>query len=302
MPDLSHLGGWVDSPKDVDNIMSKLPFPVFSDVWTPLKGTGIGKIIVLTDIIEKVAGSFKSRYQGTTDCVAEASGLAVDIAKAVDIWVNKEFEEWISITSSEEIYGGSRNIIGQGRLGNSGGSIGAWASKWLTDYGALPRGKYGNIDTTVYSKDRANKWGNPKFGVPSELIPYIKLHPLQITSQVSSYEQARDLIANGYPITVCSNLGFSNQRDKNGVSKPSGSWAHCMCIIGVWDDGNIQRLCIMNSWGENWNGGPRTHNQPDGSFWVEADIVEKYMFSQNDSWAFSGYTGFEPKELNTRII
>ena len=74
-----------------------------------------------------------------------------------------------------------------------------------------------------------------------------------------------------------------------------------MCIIEVWDEGKIRRLLIQNSWGV-WNGGPKTHNQPDGSFWVEADIVEKYMFSQNDSWAFSGYTGFEPKKLNTRII
>lgn len=298
--DLSHLGGWIDSPKDVESTMDNLPFPVFSDVWTPIKGTGIGKIVVLTDIIEKVTGkSFIPRTQGAPDCVSFGTALAGDVVKAVDIWVNKEFEEWIGETSTEDIYGGSRIIIGKGRLGRGGGSIGAWASKWVTDYGCLPRGKYGDVDISKYDKNRAISWGNN--GIPQSLIVEIKKHPIQITSQVSSYEQARDLIANGYPITVCSNLGFSNQRDKNGVSKPSGSWAHCMCIIGVWDDGNIRRLLIQNSWGV-WNGGPKTHNQPDGSFWVEADIVEKYMFSQNDSWAFSGYTGFEPKELNTRII
>lgn len=298
--DLSHLGGWIDSPKDVESTMAKLPFPVFSDVWGPIKGKGIGKIVVLTDIIEKVTGSFKSRLQEDSDCVSMGTALGVDIAKAVDIYVNKDFEEWIAETSTEDIYGGSRITIGQGRLGNGGGSVGAWAAKWVSDYGALPRGKYGDIDTTKYSKDRVVNWG--RNGVPKSLVLEIKKHPIQVTSQVSSYEQARDLIANGYPITVCSNLGFSNQRDKNGVSKPSGSWAHCMCIIGVWDEGNIRRLLIQNSWGISWNSGPKTHNQPDGSFWVEADVVEKYMFSQNDSWALSGYTGFEPKELNTRII
>ena len=244
--DLSHLGGWIDSPKDVESTMDNLPFPIFSDVWTPIKGTGIGKIVVLTDIVEKVTGSFKSRLQEVGDCVSMAKGLAVDIAKSVDIWVNKDFEEWIAETSTEDIYGGARVIIGKNQI-RGDGCVGAWAAKWLTDYGALPRGKYGDIDTTKYSGSRARTWGSS--GVPQSLIVEIKKHPIQITSQVKSYEQARDLIANGYPIAVCSNLGFSNQRDKNGVSKPSGSWAHCMCVIGVWDDGNIRRLLIQNSWG-----------------------------------------------------
>lgn len=298
--DLSYLGGWIDSPKDVESTMAKLPFPVFSDVWGPIKGTGIGKTIVLTDIVENVAGPFISRTQKVSDCVSFGFALGVDIAKAVDIWVNKDFEEWVAETSTEDIYGGSRITIGKGRLGNSGGSIGAWASKWVADYGALPRGKYGNVDTTEYSGDRAVNWGNN--GVPKSLVSEIKKHPIQTTSLVTSLEQARDLIYNGYPVTVCSNLGFSNQRDKNGISQPSGSWAHCMCIIGIWWDGKNLYFLIQNSWGPNWNGGPKVLNQPDGSFWVNAEIVEKYMFSQNDSWALSGYTGFEPKEINGRII
>jgi hypothetical protein len=301
MEDKSHLGGWIDSPKDVEGVMKQLPFPVFSDVWTPIKDSGKNKTIVLTDLIEKVTGSFRSRNQTIGDCVSMCTALAVDIAKAVDIYIKGDLEEWIAETSTEDIYAGSRVIIGRSQLGNSDGSIGAWAAKWVNEYGALPRGKYGNVDISKYDGQRARLWGRANVGPPKTLIPLIKEHPILTTSLVKSYAEARDLIANGYPITVCSNLGFSNQRDKEGFAKPSGSWAHCMCVIGVRDNSRRPGVLIQNSWGI-WNAGPKTDNQPDGSFWVDADIFEKYMLSQRDSWALSGYTGFEPKEINVRFL
>lgn len=244
--DLSHLGGWIDSPKDVESTMAKLPFPVFSDVWGPIKGTGIGKTIVLTDIVEKVAGSFKSRLQTVGDCTSMATALAVDIAKAIDIWVNKDFEEWIAETSTEEMYAGSRILIGKGQLGYGDGSVGAWLARFVNEYGALPRGIYDGIDTRVYSGNKARLWGRPDTGLPKLLLPHLKKHPIQITSLVTSYEQARDLIANGYAIAICSNLGFSNQRDKQGFAKPSGSWAHCMACIGLDDNPKRPGLLLQN--------------------------------------------------------
>lgn len=248
MPNLdkSHLGGWIDSPKDVESTMAKLPFPVFSDVWGPIKGTGIGKTIVLTDIVERVAGSFVSRHQKIGDCVSMATALAVDIAKAIDIWVKRDFEEWVAETSTEDIYSGSRVIIGKGKLGYNDGSIGAWAAKFVNEYGALPRGVYDSVDTRAYDGDKARLWGRSDTGLPKILLPHLKKHPIHITSLVTSYEQARDLIANGYAITICSNLGFSNKRDKQGFAEPDGSWAHCMACIGVDDNSKRPGLLLQN--------------------------------------------------------
>lgn len=299
--DLSHLGGWEYRPKDIEAVMQKLPYPVFSDIWTPIKGTGKGKIVVLTDIIEKVTGKFETRVQTIGDCVSMGTALGVDIAKAVDIYIKGDFEEWIAETSTEEIYAGGRIIIGRGGIGYNDGCVGAWAAKFINQYGALPRGKYGNVDTTKYSGERARLWGRPNSGPPTSLIEECKKHPISITSLVKTAEEARDLIANGYPIAVCSNQGFGNRRDSEGFSNPEGSWAHCMCAVGTRDDGR-PGILLQNSWPKSWIAGPKKFNQAEGSFWVDFETFERRMLSQSDSWAISGYTGFEPKEINTRII
>ena len=118
---------------------------------------------------------------------------------------------------------------------------------------------------------------------------------------MDSYEQVRDLIANGYAVTIASNQGFDSRRDKEGFAKPKGNWAHQMSILGVDDEYKRPGVLVQNSWGR-WNGGPKRHDQPDGSFWVDADEIEKRILKKGDSWAFSGYEGFKPRTLNTRII
>jgi hypothetical protein len=55
---------------------------------------------------------------------------------------------------------------------------------------------------------------------------------------------------------------------------------------------------VVNSWGPNWVSGPKRHNQPDGSFWCDADTLERYILSANDSWAYSNFNGFPPQKLN----
>ena len=75
----------------------------------------------------------------------------------------------------------------------------------------MPRGKYGNVDLTKYSGSKARSWGRRGAGVPSSLIPIAKQHPILTVSQVKTYEEVRDLIANGYAVTIASNQGFSSK-------------------------------------------------------------------------------------------
>jgi hypothetical protein len=74
-----------------------------------------------------------------------------------------------------------------------------------------------------------------------------------------------------------------------------------MSILGVDDEYKRPGVLVQNSWGV-WNGGPKRNNQPDGSFWVDAEEIEKRVLRKKDSWGFSGYEGFKPQKLNTRII
>jgi hypothetical protein len=263
---MKRLGGWVDDQNAVEAVMSELPFPVFGDVWESTKDSGKGKVVLLYDIIEKVAGYFPLRKQAIGDCVSMGTAYAVDAIKAVDIYIKKDFEEWVAETATEDIYGGSRVQIGKGRIGSGDGSVGAWAARYVNEYGALARKKYGDIDLTKYSGSVAKSWGMPNRGTPKDLIPFAKEHPVLTISQVSNYEQCRDLIANGYSVTICSNQGFSSKRDKDGFAAPQGNWAHCMSLLAIDDEYKRPGVLIQNSWGV-WNSGPKRHNQPDGSFW-----------------------------------
>lgn len=235
------------------------------------------------------------------NCVSQGAAYAVDCIKAVDIYIKKDFERWVDLTATEDIYWGSRNVIGKGRLGNGDGSLGVWAAKYVNEYGSLPRGKYGTVDLSTYSGSRAKTWGRAGYKLPKEFVDKIKEHPVEVVSQVKSYEEVRDLVVNGYAVTIASNQGFASRRDAEGFAKPQGSWAHQMCIIGVDDKHRRPGVLVQNSWG-TWNGGPKRHDQPDGSFWVDADEIERRVLRSGDCWAFSGYAGFKPQKLNTRII
>jgi hypothetical protein len=295
------LGGWINDPKGVDLAMQDLPFPVFSMQHQTIKDTGAGKKMLLYDIIRRVAETFPVRSQKIGDCVAFGAAGAVDAIKCVDIYLKKEPELWIAETATEDIYWGSRNAIGKGRLGKRDGSLGVWAAKYINQYGSVPRGKYADIDLTTYSGRKARTWGNAGYRLSQAFVDIVKEHPVVTISQVNSYEEVRDLIVNGYSVTIASNQGFSSRRDSEGFAKPSGNWAHQMWICAVDDEYKRPGVCVQNSWGV-WNGGPKRHNQPDGSFWVDADEIERRVLKTGDCWAFSGYTGFKPQKLNTRII
>ncbi len=296
-----YLGGWIDDHKRVEEVMKELPFPVFSDIRSPIKDTGKGKKVLLYELIRKVSkDNFPKRKQTIGDCVSHGAAYAVDAVKAVDIVIKGDFEEWVAETATEDLYAGGRVQIGKGRI-RGDGSIGAWQARYVNEYGALPRGKYGNVDLTTYSGSKARSWGRSGAGVPKTLIPVAKEHPIKVVSQVSTYEEVRDLIANGYAVTIASNQGFSSKRDEEGFARPQGSWAHQMSILAVDDEYKRPGVCVQNSWGA-WNSGPKRNNQPTGSFWVDAEEIERRILSKGDSWAFSSYDGFKPRELNTRII
>lgn len=300
--DFKKFCGWVNRPKEVENSMKTLKYPVFGDIYGSLKDTGKGKKFLTYEIIRKVAGTFPVRTQGIGDCVSMGAAGAVDGIKAVDIFIKKDFEEWVSETATEDIYWGSRNIFGKGQLGNEDGSLGIWAAQYVNQYGSVARQKYGNIDLTKYDSRRAKQWGNSGFRLPDDFVKKIKEHPVKTISQVKTYEEVRDLIFNGYSVTIASNQGFSNKRDSEGFAKPEGNWAHQMWICGVDDEYKRPGVCVQNSWGPDWIGGPKRNNQPEGSFWVDAREIETRILKTGDCWAFSGYDGFKPQKINTRII
>jgi hypothetical protein len=284
--------GCVYDWREVERFVSSLSRPVFGASASPLRDTGKGKTVLLHNHLETVAGSFRVHQQTVGDCVSHGWGLAVDVLKAVEITLGREREKWTGETATEPIYAFSRVEVGGGRLGNSDGSIGAWAARSVSEFGTLVRAKYDGADLRRYSGSKARTWGRRGAGVPDSLEPTAREHPVRTVSLVTSYDEARDAIANGYPVPVCSNQGFRDRRDRDGFSKASGSWAHCMCFVAVDDSRKRPGLLCVNSWGPDWISGPKRHGQPDGSFWVDADTCDRMLRRDPDSYSLSGFEGF----------
>jgi hypothetical protein len=290
--------GWTPNPKEVDRILGGMRSPVFGVAAAPIKDSGEGKVALLYKSLLAVFPGWRCHEQTIGDCVSHGFGLGVDILKAVQIQVGAR-ENWTGETATEIVYAASRVEVGRGQLGNGDGSVGAWAAEAVgpDSIGTLVRGRYGNLDLTTYSGATAKKLGGPRAGVPDALEPQAREHPVKTRSLVRTYEEARDAIANGYPVPVCSNRGFASRRDAKGFAKPSGSWAHCMLFGAVDDEDSRPGLCCINSWPPDWISGPRRHDQPEGSFWVDADVVNR-MLGELDSFALSGYVGYPAQDLD----
>lgn len=290
--------GWVNDPDEVQVVSATLPIKVFSD-------TPAGKVVMGEDMPRYVFGwkAYEGLFgqpppikdQGSVgSCVSFGTNTAIERTLAAEIRRRNggSKAEWTRFVE-EATYGGSRVEIGGGRI-RGDGSIGAWAAQWATKGGMVPRKKYPSRDLSVYSESLCRDWGQR--GVPAEFEDVARQYPVKSFVQVKTYEEAKKAAAQGYFTAVCSNQGFTQQRDSNGVARASGSWAHCMCFDGYYTDDNGREYGhITNSWARYFQGSNGWGNPQEDGFWAEASTIDR-MLRQGDSWAFSGVTGFPARK------
>ena len=269
--------------------------PYVSQQDINIRGTGKGKVVFMHKALERVTGRAVAPLdQGAPDCVSMAYARGTDVLNAVQIILKRMPFKWGGFAATEPIYGGSRVEVG-GYSGGYGGSTGHWAAEWISRYGILLRQKYpGGYDFTTYSGNKANRYGRE--GCPDPLEPLTKLHPIKTTAICRSYSECCDSIANGHPVIVCSNVGFGNtrsplRRDSEGfLTRNRGKWKHAMLFCGFDDKYHRKGVLCFNSWGDKWVYGPARHDQPLGTFWIDASTVDS-MLRQGDSFAISAYVG-----------
>lgn len=299
--------GWVPSREETINFKTRQRMPMFSQVAKNLYGSGKGKKALLWRFFEKASnGKFVPHDQEIGDCVAQSWALGIDFLNSIQIARGKG--RWTGKVATEVIYSGGRVEVGKGAISGAG-LHGSWAGRWCRDYGVLLRQPYlnGKYNFTTYSGAKARRWAHIcrrctpwGGGVPDELEPLCKKHPLKTIKLITSWPEARDAVYNGYPVVICSDYGFSSQRDGEGFADKRGTWYHCLLMAGMDDSYSRPGGLLINSWGPDWINGPVRLDQPLGSFWADADVIDG-MLSQEDSFAMSNYIGYPRQNLDYRL-
>ena len=291
---MNHEMGWVRDDDAVALLLTQLPEPNWRVTQAGEEIADPPDHVYLWDVARKVTGSLLRPWsQGQVgSCVSFGTARAIEYSMCCEIAAG-EPEEFRSLCQ-EAIYGGSRVEVGGGKL-RGDGSTGSWAAKWVSQWGLIDRDVHGSYDLSEYSVDRCKKWGWA--GVPDDLEPLARKHPVSVT-QVTTWEGAMRMLANGYGIAVSSSQGFTMARDHNGICKPSGSWAHCMCLAGYTTINGEVYGRIDNSWGPSSHTGPVGPGDPGPEgFYASGATIDK-MLRQGDSWAFSAVEGFPSRRIN----
>ena len=279
--------GAICDEEDVKKLLGELPMPVFGAAAYDLSGSGKGKLSLPFKCLLDFDSNFGADERQTTgDCVSHATRNAIDVTRAVEI-KNGQREDFVARGATEGIYQ-SRGHSGQGMTCSG-------AARYVNQTGGiLLRKDYGAVNLSVYNSSLGANHKIPDSVYKNEA----QKHQVKTVSNVRTIEEARDALANGYALSVCSGFGFSSKRDSNGIAKRSGNWAHAMAWIACDDTRerfNETLFLVQNSWGV-WNSGPKVHDQPEGSFWIrESDA--RGMLAEGGSWVFSDVNGFPPRKI-----
>lgn len=288
---LWYFGEVPEDPDIVAEVESE-PVRLFSEVAPELEDTGRGRTVKLYEAVRQIwAKDPDPGPQEWGDCVGWAYAGAVDVLACVEIVAGgTEAFTWQQRTSSETIYAFAR-VEGGTNDGSYGkGASTVRASKAVQKFGTLSRARVTQYDSgQEYDGGRAREWGAR--GVPDTLEPEARQHRVLSVARVRTFREARDAIANGYPVVIGSSQGFRTTRDDEGFALKQGSWSHAMKFIGARDDQRPGLLC-MNSWGENNPRGPKgEHDIPKGCFWVDDEVCTK-MLQTGAGYAISNFEGY----------
>lgn len=279
-----------------------------------LEETGKDKLVLpVMEVLKLYPDCLPGGAQGRGDCVswnARNGGLITmccDITSNTPDEVTGRIEGPPDVSDEARLNGvlSTEAIYNWRRHGGDGWNSSEAVEVMIKDSGLWLRKKYGEIDVdfTRYSARNAGIYGSR---TPPESWRKIGAdHLVRTATELSSFEEVRDMLANGYGILTDGGESWSDQRDANGVSKRTRQgWAHAMALGAADDRPEIKQLygeplvLVLQSWG-NWNEGPRTIfgtdlQIPVGAFWSKwSDFKRRYMV------AVSGVNGWPRKKLTS---
>lgn len=277
-----------------------------------LEESGKGKLsLAFIAVQDTYPDAFPGGAQGRGDCVSWSTRnaclltMCTDITNGVPDEVTGKLEGAPAISDEARLNGvlSTEAIYNWRRHGGDGWDCASSVDVVMQESGLWLRKKYDEIgvDFTRYSSRNAGLYGSRT--PPPPWLEVGKNHRIRTATVLKSYEELRDMLANGYGVTSCGGESFSDSRDENGFSpRTARGWAHAMCYGAVDDREVIKQkygeplVMLIQSWGE-WNSGPRrilntSIDIPVGAFWVKwSDIKRRQMI------AVSGVPGWPPRKL-----
>lgn len=301
--DFKPLFGYESDPAATEAFVASLPHPMLADAGPLLISSQ--RDVFLGDFLLRMDPGWRRGAQRIGSCVGWGWSLAVQMLAACDICVRNERESYGGNVLTAATYGFSR-VEARGLSSNPGGdgSYGSAAAKAVTKYGTLYAERdYGGKRYADGDPKLEKAWGRD--GVPDALEPIAAEHRVHETTVVTNFTDVSKAISNGYPVAVCSMMGFSMTFSKDGDGhggwlRPSGTWPHCQMIAGVRHGARPGAL-VVNSWGDCYSG-PVDERLPESfqrsSGWVEADVIDRMIGRDPDTFAVSGYAGFAPSQIS----
>lgn len=288
MPSVSQLCGWVPRPDETRRLLSQKENPTFKMAAPHLAKAWNQEEIGLWNACKKVnnGNNLPPNRQTIGDCVSQGYGRGMDYLYCVKqaAGLVTGFVEDDTEAMTEYIYGSSRKA--GNALGWGDGSNGIWAVNGLKREGYVFRkGK-------KYDGQLAKNYGYR--GPPADLIPEGKKRPLADYALCEDPTDAANGLLAGATLPICSNQGFTTTRDANGICRASGTWNHCMLVIGLYKVGGQWYFVILQSWGENPSGPVPAHlGFPTNAFGCHWDTMGRIL-RQRDSFLLVGVDGWQP--------
>jgi len=294
--DFVPLFGYAPDRKGTEAFLATLSRPTLSQAGPDL-ALDESRDVFLGSALLSVSPEWKRGSQKIGSCVGWGWSLSCDILAACDILLRNEPEAYGGRVLEASVYGFSRvEVRGQKNYGGDG-SYGGAAAKAVTKYGTLHYGQtYNGQQFIDNSGNREKEWGRD--GVPDSLEKFAAEHKVQSVALVASFEDTAKSLQNGYPVALCSGMGFSMTL-REGYMTPMGSWAHCQMAAGVrWNP--EPAILVVNSWGDCYQGTvdknlPAQFQRSAG--WVKAKDFTRMIGPGGDSFALAGYSGFKPRTL-----
>ena len=268
-----------------------LPFRITRT--TRQRYTATGKKVMLYLLARKLLGQDITFYpQEIGDCVSFGAKNAAELLQVVQKLIKGDAIKWRPVFPPY-YYGTGRVYVGRGRLGNQDGSLGSWMAQAVMRYGTLFADE---PNVPKYSGRVAKAYGDPDPRNDLDLwLPTAKNYLIQGAALIKTWPDLVEAIANGYPVTCASNVGFEMEPRRDGFHYVGRRpWPHQMAFIGVDDNERNPYAVVQNQWGHvhgDLKDFADGHNLPKGCLRIRRDAAE-LILRANESFAYSHMRGF----------